>query len=141
MALRFSEQILGSLFTFGLFPLTQGPDFLGMEGRKGRSGRRGADCGVISDPGVISFQTHKERVRVGHTCPRFAAQSLRGLAEVRALRPGRGQCGERCQGPPRTPTKGARCLGCLSKAVQVPSVTWQNKALLLTPPVPSGARE
>lgn len=78
--------------------------------------------GLFLTPGVISSQSQKEGVRVGHTCPSFAAQSLRGLAEVQAFRPGRGQCGEGHQGPPRTPMEGACCPGCLSKAVWGPSV-------------------
>ena len=104
-----------------------------MEGRggEGRGEVAGWELtvGLFLTPGVISSQSQKEGVRVGHTCPSFAAQSLRGLAEVQAFRPGRGH--------PEHPWRGhvaqAACLRLCGGLL----FTRQNRAFLLTPPVPS----
>lgn len=117
------------LVYFWTLPSDSGPKLSG-NGGEGRGGTWRADCGVISDPGVISFPVTDN---CGGSClPLLCFPEPKVLAGPRG--PGvPTRKGEGIRKPSRTLRKGAFCPGAFCDLAA--------QGLLLTSGMPSGARQ
>ena len=146
MVLWCSQQIIWVLVYFQALASDSGPRLSG----NGGEGRGGAAHGELTRGLFLTLesssasQSQKDwEVGVGHACPSFSAQSPRGLVGSRdpGILAGKGGVVRGVRGPHRAHAKEAFCPGSVLQALQVRSVTWQNRIFLLASGMPSGARE